>query len=554
METGTTIAGGTAGETPRSDAQSPVPGSYTRKATGLVREVPLSDILAFNFSSTGTIGLNFAISVFVALSVFPRANLVLAMGIAIVFSAFIWMVFALLSALMPRVGGDYTFNSRLLHPVAGLASNLCFFVGMVLATGANAYLMSRFAIGPAFALLGTTLNSSWFLHAATTVQDEGWTFALAALTIAFVSILCMAGTRIAARVIAVFFWISLAGYLAAVLILLFKSHAGFVASVNEFAAPFTKSAHSYQDTVAAGAKAGLGGSGFSGDSTVGAIYFGFNAILFTMGSMYLGGEMRGAGRRKRQLVAVVGTGFANGILLLLGIVVVLHTAGYDFVASASAGNLATPAPAYPTLFAVIAAGSNAAAVIIALTFAFTVPCSLFFVLSMGQRAPFVWALDGLIPQWFTKVNSRTHTPVGTIAVIGLLGIGAAAWAAFSTGFLTVLSYLNLLVVATVLITCIGAAAMPVARQHLLRHSIADWRWRGIPILPIAAVVGIITMLFEGYVLVHFNAPLGIKSRKTELLVPIAIIAFAVAYYYAARAVQRRRGVDLDLAYKSIPPE
>jgi amino acid transporter len=203
---------------------------------------------------------------------------------------------------------------------------------------------------------------------------------------------------------------------------------------------------------------------------------------------------------------------------------------------------------------VIAAGSNVAAVAIAATFAFTVPCAVYFVLAMAQRAPFAWALDGLMPQWLTKVNARTHTPVVTISIVGVAGIGVAAWAAFSSGFITVLSYLNILAVSTVLITCVAAAATPALRRHVFRHSIADWRWKNVPILPVAAGIGIAAMILEIIILVHFNKPLGISSRTTEIIVPLAVIVSGVVYYYAARAVQRRRGIDLDLAYREIPPE
>jgi basic amino acid/polyamine antiporter, APA family len=537
------------------DAPSPeVTGTFARKATGLVREVPLSDILAFNAAATGGISLNFAISVFVALTVFPRANLVLAMGISIVLSVFVWVTFSLLAALMPRVGGDYTFNSRLLHPVAGLASNFCYVAAAVLAAGANAYLMTQVALGPAFAIIGTTTNSSWFIHAATAVTGKAWTFWVGAGTIVFVSALCAAGTRIAARVIAIFFWITLAGFFVAVAILLFKTRTGFVNDVNHFAAPFTKSSHSYQDTVKAGVKVGLGGGGYSSTSTFGAIYYGFNAILFTMGSMYLGGEMRGAGRRKRQLTAVLGTGIVNGVLLAAGTAVVLHTAGYTFVASASAGNLAVPAPAFPNLFAAIASGSSVVAILVSATFIFAVPCALFFVLVAAQRAPFAWALDGLMPQWVTKVNSRTHTPIVAIVVMGVASIGGAAWAAFSKGFITVLSYVGILGLVMVLISCVAAALMPLTRKHLYRNSIADWRWRGIPILPVAAVLGAVVTAFGGYLLIHFHTVLGIKSRTVEVLVPLAVCLAAPIYYYAARAIQRGRGIDLDLVYRTIPPE
>jgi APA family basic amino acid/polyamine antiporter len=532
-----------------------VSGMYARKATGLVRDIPLGPILALNGSATAGIGLNWAISVFIALTAFPQANLVLAMGISIVLAASIWVAFALVAALIPRDGGDYTINSRLLHPSIGFAANAIWMVAGILAAGSGAWLMAQVGIGPALAIIGTTVHSNWMIEAATTVTGKTWTFVFAALSIIFVSIVCMLGSRKAASTMAALFWLALVGYLLAVVVLLFKTHTGFVNDLNHFSQPFTHSANTYAETVAAGEKMGLGnGSGYSSNSTFGALFFGLNATVFVMGGMYLGGEMRGAGRRKRQLIAVVGTGLVQGLLLLAGTAIVLNTAGYTFTASASAGNLALPAPAYPNLFAAIASDSSVIAVIVSLSFLLTVPCALYFGLTVLQRCPFAWSFDNLVPPWLSKVSDRTNAPINAILVAMVFSIACAALVTYSSSFVTLLSILNPMVWTMVAVTCLGGALAIWRRRSLFTGSVADWRLGGIPVLPLTGFIGFVISIFGIGLTFHFHESLGISSLSLAIGVPVGTAIVALLYWFARRAYLRGRGINLDLAYREIPPE
>src|SRR4249919_289754 len=103
------------------------PGGYARKATGLVRQVTGLDQLLFNAASTTPLGLAVVFGLF-ALVLFPRANPYVALIVALVIGIPVWVMFSLMSAAIPRIGGDYTFNTRILHPVIGLAGNLSVFV------------------------------------------------------------------------------------------------------------------------------------------------------------------------------------------------------------------------------------------------------------------------------------------------------------------------------------------------------------------------------------------------------------------------------------------
>ena len=121
---------------------------FVRKATGMVRELALWDIITYNAAIATPIGVALSLSLFFAYGAFPGANLVVALLVALVGIFFIYVMFALLSTAMPRVGGDYTYLSRILHPAVALASNVTFVAALVLSIGWIAAIAVRQAIAP----------------------------------------------------------------------------------------------------------------------------------------------------------------------------------------------------------------------------------------------------------------------------------------------------------------------------------------------------------------------------------------------------------------------
>src|SRR5947208_11207996 len=111
--------------TPMTPATGAVaaPDLFARKATGLVREASALDMYVFSMASTGPFGLNLALGLFYALATFPHTNVVVALLIATGLSVYSWIMMALLTASIPRVGGDYAFVSRITHPAIAMMGN-----------------------------------------------------------------------------------------------------------------------------------------------------------------------------------------------------------------------------------------------------------------------------------------------------------------------------------------------------------------------------------------------------------------------------------------------
>src|ERR687886_1816979 len=95
------------------------PTLFLRKATGLVKGWSRFDAFLYSFMSVNfvTLGLFFALSV---LAFVPKGNVLPALLISGVFITFLVITYAGLISVMPRAGGDYVWQSRLLRGGIGV--------------------------------------------------------------------------------------------------------------------------------------------------------------------------------------------------------------------------------------------------------------------------------------------------------------------------------------------------------------------------------------------------------------------------------------------------
>lgn len=540
-----------------ADSPSPTQAPYARKATGMVREIPFIDLLAFNAASTGGIGIALGIVLFFAFGAYPGANLIVALLIAIALVGFVWVTWALMASAFPKTGGDYLYGTRVIHPVVGIASNLGTFASTILATGLYGVFFTTVGLAPALSIIGVTTGSDWWVDAAATVSQKGWQLFFGALAIGFIAALSLYRTRVVTRTIAWCFAIGFAGFVVAFLILLFTSRDTFTSTINEFSQPFTNKEDTYQATIEAGRDGGLvypSDAGYSTRSTIGALFPAINVLIWTYWGVYLAGEFKGGGRRRRQLGAMLGAGYAQGLLILVATIVFLNTAGYNFFAAANNGFYDVPVSTYYTFFASVIAGSDVLSLLLAMSFVFFVLPGLYINFAMCQRALFAWSFDGIAPRQLASVSPKTHTPVVAIATVFTGAVAASAWLIYGSNVFEILTITAGLLCLPIVTT--GVSGFLIARRlpHVYESSPANWRIKGVPVLPITSVG--CTLIGIGYLvlLTVFYRENGVSSQIILPSLPLACLAVAAAYYFTLRGIQRSRGVNLDYVYRTIPPD
>jgi basic amino acid/polyamine antiporter, APA family len=125
---------------------------------------------------------------------------------------------------------------------------------------------------------------------------------------------------------------------------------------------------------------------------------------------------------------------------------------------------------------------------------------------------------------------------------------------FTTFFQQVSNYIVLYSIAF-WAASFAAILLPFRRPEIY-NSAPDFIRRkigGVPVLVLFGVGNLILfslVLYSAFKLPAFSGPTGTDA----VLFVIGIYVAGAVVYWAAREIQRRRGVNIDLAYREIPPD
>src|ERR1700691_6253205 len=199
------------------------PTLFLRKATGLVRGWSVRDsiiyaCLATNFVTLGLYEFTFAGPAF------PKGQFITAVLISGVWVSFLVIAYAGLVVTIPRAGGDYVWQSRILGSGVGfvMAATGWWFILWLWAPIYGAVLAEEF-FEPIWATLG--------YHGTFFVSDTG-KFVVTLITIVLAGMLVPTGVAGYARVQKWCFYGGLVGVLVLVILLLSASHSSFISSFN----------------------------------------------------------------------------------------------------------------------------------------------------------------------------------------------------------------------------------------------------------------------------------------------------------------------------------
>jgi amino acid transporter len=528
---------------------------FVRSSSGLVRELGLRDALIVNLGYTGGFfSVSLAFMIAQALWAYPRADFGLAQLITmLLLCPAIAVSYALLSAAMPRAGGDYVFISRLIHPFLGFLASWGNVVLLSFLIAFGAYWGGAQSLSALLSTLGYRWDSGGLIDAATWMAGKGGSFVVGTALILVFGMVALAGVRAMARVSLVIFGVGVLGSVIGLIVLAVVSHDTFVSNFNSFMTSFTQDPHYYDTVISRANKAGVDLSGFSLGDTIKILPIVAFSSIFVMGSAYVGAEVRRAGRV--QTFAMPLALIALGLLNIMTYYLVRKLTGHDFLVAVNSdwynGEL-TELPILPffNLFTTVATGSGVLAVLIGLGY---MAMSLLFMainITLCSRIVFAWSMDRVAPAQSARVYERFHSPPYAIGFIVLLSIGFLAMFVFTT-WLAVLGAIAGLLPAVIL-GCLAAAILPWRQPQLFEETpIVNARLGGIPVITIAGTVGAV---YATVILITYLAnDLYLVNAGKGLRVLAVVFAVGVLVYAVAWVVRRRQGLDLRNVYSEVPP-
>jgi basic amino acid/polyamine antiporter, APA family len=578
---------------------------FTRQSSGLVREVSVTNALFFNTSAFigGTLGGAYQIAVLPGVAVVIAGGLLnwswtafIVGGLCILLA----VIFASLTSVMPRSGGDYVFTSRIVPRVGPLLGWLeswgLVFASIALLQFETVQTLRSTQVEGRIIGIGTGssfFNSSntWFTDGSTG-DVTGLPGLIAALVVfAFVGWVVFQPTRRFHKIVTYLTVLGIVGWaLMAVCGLLFFDAAKFSANLPTYANGITT-----DQLAKAASDAGLT-SGFSFLPTdiltwplmlmAGVMLFQFIGFQY---SAYISGEVRGNVKRGI-LIAVLGalamavlmnSIYADALGRKLGLDAQTGWSAlwWGYIDPTKAGvQLPMGMPNYFQLMGVIARPDlwpiwtlvGAASTL----FPFLLmPVYVIFI----SRIALAWSLDRQVPEWFGAVSERLRAPANAIFATLAIGvvflflwafpvlkwIGLGALAPSSDPALD--GKLNL--AASAWFTILASALswiMPGINALLARRTRSDLvkdapyiRW--LPLLGIIWLVFTLILYWFAGIAPIYSAISGGQQALAYLNssgVTFVIIVFIVGLvWYGIQSYRNRRaGIQTELMYQMIPPD
>jgi APA family basic amino acid/polyamine antiporter len=532
-------------------------GVFTRKATGLVREISPFSTFVFNLASAPT-AIFLAVSIYWTLAAFPGGNTYLALGLCLIVAVTLATCFGLISSAIPRVGGDYVLVGRVLHPLIGIVSSFMWVAGVFASIAYVGLAFVTVGLGPGFSAIGLLSNSSTLTDwGATLASSKWWQFGLGSAIIIVACLLLSTGWKITMRLINTWWALSMLGIFVAAIVLLAKGHSGFISAFNDVTNPVTGSSDSYNKVISDATQAGVDvDPSFSLSNTWPTWGATMSLGIWTWLSIYIAGEVRRARTMTQPMVMSAGSVFHVGTgFIMTAIFFAVFGTQFFTAINGIVGTDAYPfaSPPYWSFLTSIAGGSSALAWFLLITFVFAFPIWIINNFAVTVRSMFAWAFDSLLPIRVAQVNPRFNTPVIATVVAVAINIGALYWAISSTSFFGVLAEAVLFNMFAMFLLAVSAAVLPYRRPEAWRASATTARVAGIPVVTVVGAVASVFCVVIFFLYLHYPG-LGIADRGKFGRDSAIVIGAALLLYFGARIIRSRQGIDLAKMTEEIPPE
>jgi basic amino acid/polyamine antiporter, APA family len=589
------------------------PALFLRNATGLVKGWSAFDAFAYSFMSVNLV----ALGMFYSLAIFgyvPDGSAILSILITAVGMTFMSIAYAGLIAAMPRAGGDYVWQTRVLDGIPGAVVGGAFgaIVAFLVATAfgldttvAYVAMAGGAIVGAGLGLwrggIGFVLSATgwWFILAlwapiyafifniefvqplaAVLGWKDGVTFfsgtdggfSVSIFTIVVTSALVALGMAGYARIQKWCLYIGLAALAVMFILMAVSSVDSFIAAYNREGQALFGVANAYQATIDQGTAqqvAGGDANNFSlGVPTFALVPFMLFFLLYPQWGSTLYGEVRGAGDFRKVLTGFLGGLWATAGLAVVFVLLAAKTFGWTFFNASNATYVnhaygyvtdATVVPiwGFPGLLASYLIDSHIVQAIIVIAFgAWWLGWTGTLFLS-STRMIFAAAFDRVLPEWAARVSDR-GVPWGALALIMIPSVVLSWLYAYqSATFYPLTLDATLVIAVTFLGSSIAATILPYWKPDIYNTSpVARYNILGLPVISVA---GLLSTLFLGWSIWAWifdaNNLYGIGTKNADSIKFLgALYAIAAVVYIVARLWRRAQGVDLDAIHAEIPAE
>lgn len=535
------------------------PEVFTRKASGLVRV--MSPFSAFIYNVL-TMGLIFPWTYLWAPGALPGGKMVWGILLAMVIEIPIALVYVWLSTALPRSGGDYVFQSRVFGGGVAFTVVMSGYVIWILQWVAlSGWLLSYLGFAPLFLGLGATTGNAamsslglWFTSSTGIV--------ITSILNAFVAMLILiSGFKNYVRFQAVMIVGTLIAFFTMLIVLFMGSPATSMGKIDTFAEAVAGTQNFVQTAIDASVAAGVDlNPPFSLLATILVAPIAWTSLQWATYSAQQNGEIKNARSFNSQAFIIVGSLIFTGILLAILAAALEKAVGSEFLYVAGAGYwLGLPEATisgfwlWPNMIAVALSASPFIVLLIGIGYILNSHQIVHNCYIGMTRVMVAMSLDRLLPEWVSRVSERFHTPVNAHIAYFVASIPVilvynywGAWAGLTLGVTFACGYVFV-------ITCLAGALLPSRAKDVYeaspgsKYKIGNTPW--------VTVFGGIGFVLGGAMVLMFMfySQLGLTSTLAYVVV-FGVLAVSAIWYFLAKNAQKARGINVEYAFKEIPPE
>lgn len=532
------------------------PELFARKASGLIREFGFFDSFVFNVIAY-SVGLVAALTPFLAGAVFPGANIILLLVLGTVLTIFNGLTYGILAGVMPRSGGEYVYNGRVLHPSIGFMSNWGFVWSQFVGMAYTAQWTINYGLAIAAITLGYGFGSDGLVNLGLFMYQPWPSFILGTLVIITVAIINLAGMRFLRRFLNIFFIVAMLGTLVTLFVFLATTPSEFTASFDSFMSSSVGLDNAYDAVIQLARDNGWQSVPQSFSRAFLALPLGYWVFIGFTYTVYIGGEVKEPQKtQSNSMLASLVFGFVAYAALFAAYYATVGTDFNNAAAFLEYNTDASPLPVAGVLnfFAGILTKNPILLILMALSFFLWQFTVLIPMLTVTVRSLFSWGIDQVMPSALTNVSEKSRVPTTATLVVAFLTWVMLALTVFTPLFDFMFNYIVIFSISF-WITSFAAILLPYRRRDVFESAPPGLRAKvlGIPLIAIAGVINLIlftAVLYASFKLPAFSGPVG--PAATAFVVGIYVVGFML--YFVSAGVRKQQGVDFELLYGEIPPE
>ena len=538
--------------------------AFARKASGLVRGLSMWDAFGVGFMNQG-LTPSIWVMVSLGLSVYMGGNLIIATILSLVLAGIGFpLVWGILGGSMPRSGGEYIYNSRILHPLIGIGESF---------GNAFIWLMWIFVLAPWMAdpgakMMAQFMGWNWLYDGTSDTFLGGLSPAWGSFVIASVAniiavLFVVFGIKVFARVQKIVMGLGLIGAIAIIVTLLMYSKTDFIRDWNAMATQY--GSLNYNDFVkAAGDAAGTAmPTTWNWYDTFGVMVAGSWLFAYSYCITFIAGEVKRPDKSiiLSNLFAII----VPAVFMILTAVGLYHIVDFNFL-SASAwvdqnGLTGYTLPWSPHFVGLAAVVMHHKSVLFLMALSFLLFDLWWVALSYlaFPRIIFAWGMDRMGPKWFTDVNARFASPIKNYILGFVIAEGLIALYVFwSNSPMQGLSVTALEIFSVFGVTAIAAALFPFSKRSKGIWEASPYRRWAIFKIPVVTLGAVVNIAYLVILAVFFFAQSDRSLEGFTLTTGILILGtWALGlcwYWFWSWRVKRTAGISTAMLTGELPPE